>query len=91
LTWARATYRSIRGPIESGWRRAGGRLTLTVTLPANTTATIHVPAANPRAVTESGRPASNAPGLRYRGQAQGCAVFEAGSGTYRFVVAETGR
>jgi alpha-L-rhamnosidase len=91
LTWARATYRSIRGPIESGWRRDGGRLTLTVTLPANTTATIHVPAANPRAVTESGRSASNAPGLRYRGQAQGCAVFEAGSGTYRFVVAETGR
>jgi alpha-L-rhamnosidase len=85
LTWARATYRSIHGPIESAWKREEGRLTLTVTLPANTTGTIHVPAASVRAVSESGRPAAFAPGLRYQGQAAGCAVFAAGSGTYRFV------
>jgi alpha-L-rhamnosidase len=87
LTWARATYRSLRGPIQSAWKRDGARLTLNVTIPANSTATIHVPAPSPRVVTESGRPAARAPGLRYRGQSNGCAVFEAGSGTYRFAVA----
>jgi alpha-L-rhamnosidase len=56
LTWARATYDSIRGRIATHWKRERGRLTLDVTLPANTTATIHVPASALTAVTESGRP-----------------------------------
>lgn len=86
LTWVRATYRSIRGPIASSWRQEGGRFTLHVSLPANTTATVHVPAPSAQAVTEGGRPAHRAPGLRFLGMAGAAAVFHAGSGDYRFVV-----
>jgi alpha-L-rhamnosidase len=86
LTWVRATYRSIRGPFASAWKREGGRLTWDVSIPANTTATVYVPAPSVGAVTESGRAAKAAPGLRFVRMAEGCAVFEAGSGDYRFVV-----
>jgi hypothetical protein len=85
ITWAKASYRSIRGTIATDWRMQDGRLTLNVTLPANTTATVCVPAPSAGAVTESGKPASAAPGLRFLRMADGCAVFEAGSGEYRFV------
>ncbi len=43
LTWARASYDSVRGPISVHWQREGRDLTLAVTLPPNTTATIQVP------------------------------------------------
>jgi alpha-L-rhamnosidase len=40
VTWAKASYHSIRGKIVSDWKRDGGMLTLKVTIPANTTATV---------------------------------------------------
>jgi alpha-L-rhamnosidase len=43
LEWARATYRSVRGPIGSSWRRAGEELELTVGIPPNVTATVVLP------------------------------------------------
>jgi len=43
LTHARATLRSPYGVIESGWRLEGDRVRLGVTIPPNTTATVHVP------------------------------------------------
>jgi hypothetical protein len=43
LAWVEATYESIRGPIAVRWDRAGEKFTLKVTIPANTTATVHVP------------------------------------------------
>jgi alpha-L-rhamnosidase len=86
ITWTRATYRSIRGPIATDWRQEGRRFALNVSVPPNTTATIHVPAPDMRAVRESGRPATAAPGLRALGMRDGAAVFAAGSGEYRFMV-----
>lgn len=84
LSWVRARYRSVRGDIASEWRIAGGKLTVNVTIPANTTAMIHVPAKSASVVTEGGRPATKSPGLRFVGMAGGCAVFEAGGGSYAF-------
>ena len=37
LTWAEASYDSVRGPIASRWERAGGGFTLEVTIPADST------------------------------------------------------
>lgn len=55
LTHAHLTYHSIRGPIVSAWRIADGRITLEVEAPANTTATVVIPTADPASVTEGGR------------------------------------
>jgi len=85
LTWVRAHYDSVRGRIESAWEREGDRLVWTFRVPPNTTATVFVPARDAASVTEGGRSASLAPGLELLRVEPGCAVFEAGSGTYRVV------
>ena len=84
LTWVKAFYDSMRGRISSEWKTEGGRFVLTVTIPANTTAEVHVPASDPSAVIEGGRPAESVPGVLYQGTEQGAAVFSVGSGTYVF-------
>jgi alpha-L-rhamnosidase len=43
LEWARATYRSVRGPITSAWRQDGGTFRLEVGIPPNVTATVVLP------------------------------------------------
>jgi len=84
LTWARGEYDSIHGKIVSDWKRENGRLTLNVTLPANTTATVHVPTTDAAQVTESGKAAESAEGVRLLRSGNGTAVYEVGSGTYHF-------
>jgi alpha-L-rhamnosidase len=55
-----------------------------VTIPANTTATLSVPAKDAAAVAESGRPANAAEGVKFLGMEDATAVYAVGSGTYRF-------
>ena len=43
LEWARAIYRSVRGPITSAWRQDGDTFRLDVEIPPNVTATVVVP------------------------------------------------
>ncbi|MGC8781143.1 MAG: family 78 glycoside hydrolase catalytic domain [Anaerolineae bacterium] len=80
LTHARAAYDSIRGKIVSGWRVADGLLTLEVTVPANTTATVYMPTADPGQVTEEGGMA----GVTFVRPEEGRAVYEVGAGSYVF-------
>ncbi|MBN1491992.1 MAG: glycoside hydrolase family 78 protein [Phycisphaerae bacterium] len=84
LTSAKGSYASIRGTIESAWMLDGDTLTLTIEVPANTTATLFVPATDTAAVTESGKPASEAEGVKFMRMEDGAAVYEVGSGAYRF-------
>lgn len=87
LTWARAHYDSIHGRIRSEWKVADGRFHLDVTIPANTTATVYIPASGAEAVQEGRGPAARAEGVKFVRQDGGAAVFEVGSGTYRFSAA----
>jgi len=48
-----AEYRSIRGPIRSEWKIAEGAFRWSIAIPANTTATIHVPARDGQGITEA--------------------------------------
>jgi len=84
LTWAKGSYDSISGRIVSDWKVNDGRFSWRVIVPANTTATVYVPAPDPAAVTESGKPALLADGVSPAGKAPGAAVFKVVSGTYRF-------
>jgi hypothetical protein len=72
------------GRAESSWTRSDGRFRLTVTIPANTRATVRLPGAARTAVTESGTPLDQAAGLsavRTDGEDR---VFDVGSGEYAF-------
>jgi len=84
LTWARTHYDCIYGRIATFWQLKGRRLELEVVVPANTTATICVPAKDAVGVTESGRPAAEADGVRFVRQEKDTVLFEVGSGTYHF-------
>ncbi len=86
LTWARGAYDAMRGKIESSWRIKGGTFTLDVTIPANTSADVYVPANGAQRVSESGVPASRARGVKFLRMEGGAAVFSVGSGKYSFVV-----
>jgi alpha-L-rhamnosidase len=77
-------YTSIHGHIQSDWRLEGDRFLLRVSVPANTTATVHVPTSDPKAVTESGKPAAQAEGIVSASANDGFAVYEVGSGDYQF-------
>jgi hypothetical protein len=85
LTWVKASYDSVRGKIVSNAKHARGKFTLSVTIPANTTATVYVPAASADTVTENGRPAAKAKGVSFSRMENGCAVFAVESGKYEFV------
>lgn len=84
LTWVKAHYDSLYGRIVSNWTRDGGMLTMDVTIPVNTTATVYVPAKDAVGVTESGKPAAQANGVKFLRMENNAAVYEVGSGTYRF-------
>ena len=86
LQWVEATYRSIHGRIGCQWKREGARLTLVATVPGNTTAMVYVPARSAALVTEGGKPAAQAEGVRLVREETGRAIFEVGSGRYRFEV-----
>ena len=68
----------------------GDEFTLAVTIPANTTATVFVPATNPGAVTESGKPAAQVEGVTFLRQEDNRAVYQVGSGNYRFASNSSG-
>jgi alpha-L-rhamnosidase len=88
LDYAKGQYASIRGKIATAWKRDGNRLCLDITIPANVTATVHVPATSAKNVTEGGKPAGQAPGVKFVNMAEGSAIYEVGSGEYRFVAAD---
>lgn len=86
LKCARGAYNSIRGKIESGWSVEGGSLKMDVTIPANTSATVYVPAKSQSSVMESSKPASAAAGVKFLRMEEGAAVFLVQSGKYAFQV-----
>ena len=84
VSWCRASYDSIRGQIVCNWRCKGGKFEMETTIPANTTATVIVPASAPDLVSESGRPAAHAEGVTLLRAGSGVVAFHVGSGSYRF-------
>jgi alpha-L-rhamnosidase len=84
LRWANTLFRSSHGLIETRWKQEDGSFVLTVTLPANTTATVFVPATAGADVTEGGRPLDAAEGVRFLRREGDRAVVAIGSGTYQF-------
>ena len=84
LTWARASVQTLRGEVVSAWRKDVETAHLTVAIPANSAATVHIPSGDLEQISESGVPCAEAAGLSLLRSGESDTVFEAGSGTYRF-------
>ncbi len=86
LTWVRAKTESPYGRVASAWRKEGDALTLKVTVPVNTTATVYLPLSHGiDTVTESGKPVQQSDTVQFLRTEAGCGVFEVPSGEYTFV------
>jgi alpha-L-rhamnosidase len=86
LTWVKAWHDTVRGRVESSWKKDGAGFELTVRIPANATATVFLPARSREQVTESGRPVSEVQGVGYLRQEGAALVLEVASGEYTFRV-----
>ncbi|WP_328875659.1 glycoside hydrolase family 78 protein [Streptomyces sp. NBC_00287] len=82
ITQVRGSHRSPYGEIVSEWTVADGRLTYRATVPANSTATLRLPTADPDTVREGRTPLSRAEGVKYLGVADGIASYRLPSGRY---------
>jgi alpha-L-rhamnosidase len=85
MTWATGYYDSMFGRINSSWKVDNGILTYTATVPANTTATLYLPAGSAKAVKEGGKDVNNIKGITFIKFENGKAVYELKSGSYEFV------
>ncbi len=81
IKWAKASYDSIRGKITSDWIRTDNRFNLKVAIPANTTATVSVPAESAKKVSASG-------GAKLLKEENGRVIYAVGSGEYSFEARE---
>jgi len=84
VTWVNSHHISPYGRIASNWKHEGGKLTMDVTIPPNSTATVFVPAKDAASVTESGKHAGDAEGVKFLRMENNYAVFAVGSGNYQF-------
>ena len=82
-----ASHDSPYGRIASNWEvkgsREGTRFNLEVTIPVNTTSTVHIPSADGN-VKVNGKPLEKIPGLTVVSKQPGEVTVKVGSGTYRF-------
>jgi hypothetical protein len=88
VDWARGHYDSPRGRITIDWKKSQDAFTLQVEVPANTRATVYLPARPGAKVTEGGRELAKVSGLVDLGQRGDSRVLEIGSGRYVFACDE---
>jgi alpha-L-rhamnosidase len=86
LSFASASLQTYYGKVISEWKKENGNVVLNVEVPANTTATIFVPANTIDVITESGKRVNNLKDLKLLESKDGYVIFNAGSGKYLFVV-----
>jgi alpha-L-rhamnosidase len=84
LTWAKGSYRSAYGEIKTSWKVEGGRFSLSVTIPANTTGTVYVPGAKGEEIMEGGKPVAEATGVEFLRWEDGAGLYRVRAGEYAF-------
>jgi alpha-L-rhamnosidase len=84
LAWVKAEHISPYGPIVSNWKRESDSVVMDVAIPVNTTAEVHIPAPAVSVVTESGKPVTQAKGVKFLRAENGTIVFAVASGRYQF-------
>jgi len=85
LKWVKGSYQTISGLISTEWKRDNETFSLDVSIPANTLATVYIPAKKENDVQESGKFASKAEGVKFLRIENGSAIYEVVSGEYKFV------
>lgn len=85
MTYVKGSTRTIKGLVESSWEKDNGKVILKVSIPANTTALVCIPIANPSKVKEGNNEAGMSQGVSYLGKENNKVNYEIESGQYRFI------
>jgi len=93
LTSVKASTETLYGVVSSEWEKSDDHFVLKVSIPANTTAEVSVPATENSVITESGKEvakagkaSANDPNIQFVGLCNGRACFNVLSGSYTFTV-----
>lgn len=86
LDFVQAETKFLNGKLKSEWTRLGNdQIKLAVEIPANSSATIYIPAASTKQITESNIPIENLEEINVTKFENGIAVIQLNSGQYSFV------
>lgn len=83
VSWCKASYRSVRGPIAIDWRQGPKQFTLDLLVPPGSVAKVYIPG-DAATVRESDHPVDRAKGIRLLRIENGVPVYEVESGSYHF-------
>jgi len=86
LDWVRSSVHTVHGEIASSWKKDPKGLIMEVTIPANTTARIHLPASSGDAVKEGGKRISSIKEISIITEGEDEVIIEVGSGHYSFLI-----
>lgn len=87
ITSGGGNYDSAMGRISTDWTRFDdGRLSLAVTIPANTSARVHLPTSPNATIHEGRKPIAGRRHIQVLQRSESEAVLGVGSGSYRFTV-----
>ena len=84
FSFASASLQTYYGKLSCGWKVEKDRISMDIEIPANTTATIFIPAAKADDITESGKALSVVSDIRVTGTEGDYVILNVGSGVYHF-------
>ncbi len=84
LNFVNASYHSIHGMIKSSWKKDGKNFSWDISIPANTSAIIYVPAASQKDVSDVLTTGSADSDLKFLRMEAGRAAYQINSGSYSF-------
>jgi alpha-L-rhamnosidase len=84
IAWVEAYHDSPHGRIFVDWKKLNGEFYLNIDIPANSSATVFVPASSSEKVSEGGRPIDQNREISLLRHDGGISVYAIGSGRYRF-------
>jgi alpha-L-rhamnosidase len=83
LSYVKYSHRTIRGLIQSNWRKGEGKTEFEIVIPPDTTATIELPIREGETFTEGGKPLEESEGVVRLSPSSKTFKLQVGSGTYR--------
>jgi alpha-L-rhamnosidase len=86
FTNASASLKTYYGTVSNSWKVDSNEFIMDVEIPANTTATIYIPATDISQVTESGKALPDISDIKFTTTVNGYVEVETGSGKYHFEV-----
>lgn len=84
ISYVNCSYKSPYGKIISNWTLDGEEFSWEITIPTNTTATVHFPSKKINDIFESGARLETRDKIKYAGAKNSRIIFEIGSGSYSF-------